>query len=304
MIVALAVVASVFLCVEQALAWSSAGHMVIAAAAFRALQPPAKFKVAKLLESHPEYTRWSKEFGAGRRDVDLQMYIFMRASTWPDEIHRPAEMKYEHAHWHYVEYPLRPPSFPMEPPPAPEDDALYGIEQCEKVLGDTNSTPELKAVHLSYLIHLIGDIHQPLHCGSLFDTNYPKGDRAGNDFYVKPGDKGIQLHAFWDELLGTRPNTPEQYHCALRVVTDHSRGSLLELKQEKTPKDWSLESRAVAIEKVYLNGELKGSTHPENAPVLPPKYVNEAEAVAERQAALAAYRICDEIQKCLHDPVK
>ena len=133
-IVALAMLAALFTFVDRTLAWSSAGHMVIAAEAFRDLPPGFKFKTSKILESHPEYQKWVKTFGSGRSDVDLQTYVFMRASAFTGARNpRKAESRYEHPHWHFIDYPLRPPSFPMEPAPAPEDDALYGIGQCEKV---------------------------------------------------------------------------------------------------------------------------------------------------------------------------
>jgi hypothetical protein len=109
----------------------------------------------------------------------------MKASTWPDEIRR-RHNHYDHPHWHYIDYPLRPPSFPMEPGPAPTDDALYGIAQCEKALSNHAESPEIRAVYLSYLIHLIGDIHQPLHCASLFDAKYPNGDKGVTTFMCGP----------------------------------------------------------------------------------------------------------------------
>ena len=251
------------------------------------------------MESHPDYEKWEKTFASGLPDVDLETYVFMRASTWPDEIHKTAS-QYDHPQWHYIDYPLRPPSFPLEPGPAPEDDILYGIAQCKKILSDTNSTPELKAVHLSYLIHLVGDLHQPLHCASLFDSTFPNGDRGGNEFYVMPGVKGIRLHSFWDGLLGTSINSISQVNYAIEIISANPRTSLPELAKDKTPKEWSLESRTLAIEKVYLNGELKGSTRPETAPKLPAGYTKTAKAVAEKQAALAGHRLCDEIQKCVH----
>jgi hypothetical protein len=64
--------------------------------------------------------------------------------------------------------------------------------ECEKTLSDTNADPELRAAQLSFLIHLIGDMHQPLHCASFFGPGYPKGDRGGNDFYVKLGERGVR----------------------------------------------------------------------------------------------------------------
>lgn len=292
------VFAALVLLQPRGFAWSSAGHMVIAAEAFRELSPTLKFKVAKMLESHPDYGKWAKAFAAGLPDVDVETYVFLRASTWPDEI-RKGSSQYDHPKWHFIDYPLRAPDFPMEPGPAPEDDILYGIAQCQKVLNDTNSSPELKAVHLSYLIHLVGDVHQPLHCASLFNSTYPNGDRGGTEFYVKPGVKGISLHHFWDGLLGTSIYSSTQINYATKLVSENPRESLPELKKDKTPKDWSLESRALAIDKAYLHGELKGSTSAETAPPLPAGYSKTAKAVAEKQAALAGYRLADEIKKCI-----
>ena len=72
-----------------------------------------------------------------------------------------------------------------------------------------------------------------------------------------------------------------------------------ELGKAKSPLKWSLESRSLALEKAYLRGKLIGSASPEIAPPLPLDYAKNAKAVAERQAALAGYRLADEIQKYL-----
>jgi S1/P1 nuclease len=146
---------------------------------------------------------------------------------------------------------------------------LFGVAQCEKTLSDTNAGPELRAVYLSWLIHLVGDIHQPLHCVSLFTYDYPHGDRGGNDFYVKPGQRGVRLHGIWDELLGSSVNPRMQWNYAIEIETKYSRPSLAELTAHPTPKEWSLESRELAIEKGYLRGELQGSTSPDTAPAPP-----------------------------------
>ena len=118
-------------------------------------------------------------------------------------------------------------------------------------------------------------------------------------FYVKPGSRGIKLHALWHGLLGTsgEPHTHLDY--AIRIEREYPRSSLKELKKARALKEWNLASRFLAIEKVYLRGELKGSTSTENAPTLPEGYTKAAKAVAERQAALAAYRLADEIQRCV-----
>lgn len=241
------------------MAWSSSGHMVIAAVAYRQLTPALKSKVDEMLKSHPAYAKWEESFSGTSANLDLATFVFLKASTWPDEIRR-RHNHYDHPHWHYIDYPLRPPAFPMEPGPAPTDDVLYGITKCEQALVDAKTSTELRAVYLSYLIHLVGDIHQPLHCASLFNSSYPDGDKGGNDFYVRPGSKGIKLHNLWDGLLGTSGKPEAHLNYAITIESEHPRDSLIELGKARTAKEWSLESRALAVEVVYLRGELKGTT--------------------------------------------
>jgi hypothetical protein len=150
---------------------------------------------------------------------------------------------------------------------------------------------------LSWLIHLVGDLHQPLHCASLVDSEYPRGDKGGNDFFIKPEEREISLHSFWDGLLGTSGKSQTHWNYAVAIDAEHPRKSLKELKADKTAKDWSLEGRTLAIEKAYLRGDLKGGTSRETAVALPSGYAKEAKAVAEKQAALAGYRLADEIAK-------
>jgi hypothetical protein len=277
-------------------AWSFAGHQVIAAEAYRQLPPALKAKVTEILKAHPDYEKWKGSFTGDSANLDLGTFIFLRASTWPDEIRR-RKSPYNHPKWHYIDYPLKPTKFPVEHGPDPTDDILYGIGQCEKVLADTKTPAEEQAVYLSWLIHLIGDEHMPLHCCSLFTSAYPTGDRGGNSFYVKPATRGIALHSFWDGLLGTSGKPQVHLDYAIMIEHEHPRKSLPELKKATTPKDWSLESRGIAVEKAYLHGELKGGTSKETAMELPEGYTKAAKVVAEKQAALAGYRLADEIQK-------
>jgi hypothetical protein len=288
---------SIALWQSNALGWGSAGHMVIAAEAFRQLSPDSKAKVYETLKAHPDFTKWTNSYHPNL-NVDLATYVFMRSSTWPDDIRRSGN-QYDHPNWHFIDYPLRPPSFPMEPGPKPTDDVLYGISQSEKTLNDTNAAPEARAVALSWLVHLIGDMHQPLHCVSLFTAVYPKGDKGGNDFFVKPNERGIRLHSLWDGLLGSSANPQTQWKYAVTLEGEFPKSKLPELTKDTDTKAWSLESRELAIDKGYLHGNLKGSTNADDAPSMPADYTKNAKAVAERQGALAGYRLASKIEKNL-----
>jgi hypothetical protein len=296
MIGVLCAAAAVLVAEPAAQAWSGAGHQVIAAEAYRDLSPALQKKVVQLLAAHPQYARWKDSLHGDAGNPEAGLGIFMRASTWPDEIRR-RESEFNHPRWHYIDYPLRPPKFPLVPGPSPEDDIVYAIEHCEQTLSSRKASPEERAVFLSWLIHLIGDLHQPLHCASLFDSAHPNGDKGGNDFFVKPAEHGISLHSFWDGLLGTSGKPQSHLNYAIMIQSEHPRKSLKQLKKSRTPKDWSLESRSLAIESVYLHGKLKGGLSKEDATDSPVDYTKAAKVVAERQAALAGYRLADEIGK-------
>src|ERR1039457_5728876 len=188
------------------------------------------------------------------------MNLCKRKGCCPNEIRRSGS-PYDHPNWHFIDYPLRPPAFFLEPGPKPTDDILFGVQQCEQTLSDTNANAELRAAYLSWLIHLVGGIHQPLDCASLFNDAYPTGDRGGNDFYVRPAQSRVRLHSLWDGLLGSSSNPRIQMNYGIEIDAEYPRAALPELATSNTPKDWSLESRDLAIEKAYMRGALQGSTN-------------------------------------------
>jgi hypothetical protein len=65
--------------------------------------------------------KWEKSFASESPNLDLPTFIFIWSSTWADEI-RSQKSPYNHPKWHYVDYPLRPPKFLVEPGPDPADD--------------------------------------------------------------------------------------------------------------------------------------------------------------------------------------
>jgi hypothetical protein len=69
-------------------------------------------------------------------------------------------------------------------------------------VGTEGGTDEEKAIYLTWLLHLVGDIHQPLHCTAVFSEQFPNGDKGGNDAFIRIRSSPVKLHAFWDGLLG------------------------------------------------------------------------------------------------------
>jgi hypothetical protein len=217
-------------CASPALAWNDTGHMLVALIAYDELSVPARDAMARTLRSHP---RFEEDFAAlmprrvqnaSRAEQDRWLFAF--ASTWPDRVRRFAHVQpvsaraelieqYHRPNWHFINFFMFLES---------EDRASLGdvdVNQCldwtvaespeelniVQALGMLVSeyhAPTIgeaeRAVMLSWILHLIGDLHQPLHTTALFTSRaFPNGDRGGNNLSV---DSRTNLHSLWDGALG------------------------------------------------------------------------------------------------------
>lgn len=213
---------------RPARAWDDFGHMVVAAVAFNKLTPATRQNVARLLKINPRYANWI--VGARRGDEDRM--AFMRAATWADSI--KIDPRYtsdpqtaptagqnigyadlsRHAYWHFVDQPFSPDRTPLVPPPAPN--AATQIPVLRAALASAGTDDDVKSYDLVWLLHLVGDVHQPLHCVSRYDAGDRDGDRGGNAVRIMgntpppvcddprycPFGPPNELHAFYDDILG------------------------------------------------------------------------------------------------------
>lgn len=278
-----------------ALGWSQNGHMIIGAITYRTLSPADQVRYTEMLKQHPHFIFWEVQYNEMDVELELGEFLFMKASTWPDAIRRKGN-PHDHPTWHYTNFPLIPNDFPMKPTLTPENDVLFAIEKSRQVLADESASLQEKAVYLSWLLHTVGDLHQPLHSVAYVNDLFPEGDRGGNLFYVRPREssKGVNLHRYWDSLLGTDGK--------VRRVRNDATKLWAELGQEITgnivsdPLDatqWALEGREIAIQYVYLQGQIEPTLEEQRAQatILPESYGENARAVAKKRVVAAALRI-------------
>jgi hypothetical protein len=155
---------------SPALAWGKTGHRVVAAIADTQLSGLARAHVEEILgpgESLDEAANWPDEMRAAPGD-------FWQKTATP---------------WHYVT--LNGIIYDHAPP---EGDALEALTRFSKTLRDPNATRADKQLALRFVVHLVGDLHQPLHNGKCCD-------RGGNDVKVTWFGKPTNLHAVWDSQL-------------------------------------------------------------------------------------------------------
>lgn len=128
-----------------------------------------------------------------KRNIDklLKGKSLAFVSTYADEI--KSDRKYNsYSVWHYVNMGLD--ETYEASVKNPEGDLVFGIDTCIKVLKNEQSSEEDKVFHLKMLIHLIGDLHQPMHIGT-------KEDKGGNDIQVQWFGQGTNLHSVWDTKM-------------------------------------------------------------------------------------------------------
>lgn len=281
-----------------AAAWSPAGHMVLGAVTYQELErvdPEALERVLALLQEHPH----AGELIDGEADRALEPGLraraaFMRATRWADDVRSEPWDEYSRPQWHYVNYRYRPPD-ELTPPRSPDQDGylLWAIEENVRRL-ESDSDP-VRAIALSWLFHLVTDLHQPLHTIALVDAARPEGDRGGNLTFVRrdPEADTETLHWVWDGIVHDDEDVRAVVHRAreLDAGVQAEPGELdVEGDVGALVRGWAREGTAFAIEAAYLRGELPAGER-EAGTLLPDGYLESAGAVAEKRAVLGARRL-------------
>jgi hypothetical protein len=185
----------------------------------------------------------------------------MKAGAWADWVRGGSARSYGHSTWHYINYPVTFPGGGVDPamhePPQGQENAVWAMNRyLDKI---KNGTDEEKAVYMTWLFHLVGDIHQPLHCVALYSTKYPKGDKGGNLIRIRISSSPTNLHSFWDGLLGrgaTAGNIGKDVAEIQAVMKDNADAIHPDMDTHKTSEAWAKEGPELARHAVYLDGEL------------------------------------------------
>ena len=163
------------------------------------------------------------------------------------------------------------------------DCVIAKIEDFRKVLADAAAAPEHRNEALRFLVHFVGDMHQPLHCA---DNN----DRGGNEVRVDFFGRNMNLHSVWDSgLLGRMP--PEDQLFA--QLSKHLTEGRARKWGKGGPRDWAEEIHKTAVKVIY--GKL-----PKTVPVtITADYEKIADAVVKQQLERAGARLAATLNAAL-----
>lgn len=250
--------------------WNATGHMVVADIAYQQLSPVARSKVDVLIGT------LNKEYP--------NVGSMMNMAAWPDSIRGQRIEIF--THWHYINLPYSSdgtiPKYNID-----TDNAVWAVKQIRNIVKNEHANPYERARFLAFLVHITGDLHQPLHAVSLFSQQHPAGDRGGNLYKIRYNSKVTNAHKLWDQgvtAFDVRNTSPEKASEIAATImqlyppTSFSNKALFDLD----PDDWAQESLVTAKKFVYKVPE---DTEPSSS------YIQHGTQEAEKQAALAGYRL-------------
>ena len=188
------------------LGWGAGGHMMVASIAFKRLNPRAKAKAIELLAIKIDPAA-----------VTAKSTNFVNAAHWADDL-RPFTQFDHFKALHFIDQPFSTDGTRFASRLARARQHRQGVEDNVKIL-KTSTDKNAQAQALRFIIHFVGDIHQPLHCATRVTSANPEGDRGGNLVSIKiPGSqrqlKTTNLHSYWDGGIGTFPKTGAKFRAA------------------------------------------------------------------------------------------
>jgi hypothetical protein len=239
----LAAFAALLLPLSPAAAWWDYGHRTVARIAWLEVTPATRAGIDRLLRR----SRLLDTPSCPARTIE-------QASVWPDCIKGLGD-RFSYAYdWHFADIDVCKP-FDPKGPCAGGNCVIGQIARNQRLLADKHLNPRERLMALAFLIHFVGDLHQPLHAAER------AGDQGGNRLKVHYGVlPHSNLHTVWDGLLADRAlsTPPGGAQGLLAGTTQESRAAMA----TGTPTDWARESWQIARDTVY-----PAATH---APACPP----------------------------------
>jgi len=310
-----------------AYAWDHPGHMTTAAIAFvdiKQARPDLVEKLQLLFLTHPDTAPFWVAAGEAKGEERTRR-MFLECARWPDDSKfTPRDMLTWHsARWTIVAKDATPQAKAAAEAThgKPVGQAIEAVNLNYAMISNHESTPSERALGLCWVLHIVGDIHQPLHVSDLYSADFPAGNAAGTLSYVADplSDTTIPLHILWDSNVLRTPSLEAVDQAAEAYREKYPRSSFPELQSHpvNSPdffREWARESHQVAVDWAYdietvpdpnagqsseqlvknmVNFILNGVSPVEQAPEVPAAYWEKLQQTAERRITLAGYRIAD-----------
>lgn len=297
-----------------AFGWDDVGHKITGYIAWQRMSPHARENVVRILRSAPEDSQlgtFYKYYGPESDEIKRMEY-FMFVPSWADIIRDRAfdtrYKKYHKGNWHYDDIFWKQVNGKVETLTGFEEggEAVPRLVEFDALMRNPSASNADKAIAIAWILHLAGDLHQPLHTSARVTETEPKGDQGGNLVILSPqgtarGDQ-LNLHWFWDSIVGR--NIPfEQGMCerdyvetvANRMMKKHPFSSMQAKLNLGKYEEWRDEGFAYN-NTIVFSPELTRGQEPSA------KYKKSAFKLAEQQLALAGYRLGETLNAVFNVP--
>ena len=246
-------------------AWGAVGHHIVARIAWALMTPVARERASVLLDK-------------GGFDA------FVASATWADEVRADRPATYN---WHFVNIHVTESVYDAAkhcPATDRGDCVVAAIARLRAEILDAGSTPVQRSEALKFLVHFVGDLHQPLHT---FDNR----DRGGNDVRVAAlrGDEGrpTNLHAVWDTALINLSPESEAARAERLLIAWAPRTAIVDLDVVK----WIESNREISRDVAYRYAGFAPTGPPLEPVTLDEAYRKAAIEVIDRQLQLGGARL-------------
>ncbi|HXF42137.1 MAG TPA: S1/P1 nuclease [Pyrinomonadaceae bacterium] len=295
--------------ISQAAAWDDVGHKLTAYIAWQRMSPEARERVIAILRSAPEDSQLATFYQVyGVEPVERRkLEFFMTTATWADIVRERAfenrYKKYHHGNWHYSDIFWKQVNGEAEIIERNGESGLAVEILAKKVneIKDSSVSDKEKAIAIAWIMHIIGDLHQPLHTSARITDLEPNGDQGGNLFLLSPAntprEQQLNLHWYWDSIISrAKPFNDSQceFGYISRIANEITRrypyrsfGEKLKLSdfEQLKRETFALNTKVVFTADLARN-QLPGKN-----------YQKRAFTTAERQIAMAGYRMGDLLEE-------
>ena len=247
-------------CINQIYAWNALGHRLIVQIAVDNLRPT----IVKKLEQ-------------------LNHNALINTAPWLDSL------RYLHKNnlqeLHYIDLPFTEDNTQLVKPQI--NNAVTAINQSTAILSNLAMNNAKRRFALRVLIHVVGDLHQPLHAISRFSKRYPNGDHGGNLVLIMTNKMGDNLHRYWDNGGGFLLSKHKVANAELRKMAHKLESKYPCYKIDRSYSQnivmtWALESFRLARDKAY---KVSYGLYPN------PKYQSMIKNITQQRLAIAGCRL-------------
>ncbi len=253
----------------DAQAWGGQGHRLVARIADTRLTPQARAAVDELLK--------------GEADPTLS-----GIASWADELRgSDPDLGKRTASWHYVNIAEHDCQYLKERDCKDGDCVTEALNDQAAILADKSRPQSERRQALKFVVHFVGDIHQPMHAGYAHD-------KGGNNFQVNFNGRGTNLHSLWDSgMVYDRKLSDDEYLQRLPPFKHRMRKLFFPRKKyaQGDSFSWAEESCRIAI---------KPKIYPDEPGALPRSYVGKNRSVVETRIYVAGERLADMLNALLN----